>query len=78
MSVPQGGEYIANTILQYPFAVEVRCEDDERPTWERMTWHDFAEANPDIFEWVGLNIATNGGCQIGGGAAPLMILRRED
>lgn len=69
-------DYIANTIHKYPLAVEMRCEDDEIPVWERMTWADFAEANPDLTEWVGLEIATRGTCTVGGGAAPLFTIRR--
>lgn len=68
--------YIANTIHHFPLAVEVCCDDDERLVWERQTWSDFADANPDIADWVGLQIATHGTCKVGGGAAPLYTVRR--
>lgn len=60
----------------HPLAVEMCCDDDDHPAWERYAWADWAEGNEDISAWVGRQIATHGTCTVGGGAAPQFTVRR--
>lgn len=64
--------YIKNTIMQYPRAVDLPAEPFGYRT---VAWEDFARDNPDIADDVAIQIATFGSARIGGGAAPMIILR---
>jgi hypothetical protein len=60
---------MTDTILTYPAAVELPAEPFG---WRAVSWAAFAEANPDV----AVQIAVHGVAYVGGGAAPLITIRR--
>lgn len=62
-----------DTILAYPTAVEIPAEPFG---WRAVSWAAFSAANPDVADDVAMQIAVYGVARVGGGAAPLITIRR--
>lgn len=62
-----------DTILTYPTAVELPAEPFG---WRAVSWAAFSAANPDVANDVAMQIAVYGVARVGGGAAPLITIRR--